>query len=180
MNGFDPELREVAGRLELPEPTRSRILLELKGDLAALAESLRAEGVPDPEARRRAMATLLPDVQSLQALRTLHRPLWERLVDRFSEPARHRLERLLLAAMVATLVIGGGITLARLDLLVVRSGFLGPVLGIVASALGLGTWKLVGLNETGAHRAGRLLISYFTSWNAFSRRMRSRRRARPG
>ncbi|MGD2069121.1 MAG: hypothetical protein PVI57_10650 [Gemmatimonadota bacterium] len=156
MNGFDQELREIAAGLELPEPARSTILLELKGDLEDLSASLQASGIPEEEARSRAVATLLPDTDSLEALRSLHRPWWERLVERYSEPARNRLERLLLAVLVGVLLLGGGGTLARLDLMASPSGFLWPVLALGASGLALGVYKLLDLFVKQDHRPSRL------------------------
>lgn len=156
MNGFDGELRKIAARLEVPEPARSMILLEVKGDLEDLSASLVAGGVPEEEARRRAVATLLPDDDSLEALRSLHRPWWERVVGRFSEPARNRLEWLLLAVLVGVLLLGGGGTLARLELMASPSGFLWPVLALGGSGLALGVSKLLDLFVKQDHRPSRL------------------------
>ncbi len=100
MRGFGAELRELAERLDLPQPMRSRILLELSADLTDLAAALRAEGATEEEARRRAVEVLFPSGAALAELERLHRPLYRRLVDRFSEPARHGVERSLLAIAV--------------------------------------------------------------------------------
>ena len=152
MTRFATELREAAERLrEVPEPTRSRILLELRGDLEDLSASLRADGLDEQEARDRAVGTLLPDPGAVADLAEVHRPLYQRLVDRFSVPTRNRVERALLAGLVVVVLAGGGGTLARLDLFTEPSGFLAPVLLVGAAGLALGLAKLSALFVTKEH-----------------------------
>lgn len=150
MTAFDAELRGLAERLDLPEPIRTRTLLELRSDLEAMAAALESRGVAGEEARRRAVETLLPSAESVAELRRVHRPLYQRLVDRFSVRGRHRLERLLLALLAAVYVASGLSTLARLDLLATPSPFLWPVL-LIAVLIGVaGAGKLFHLFVAGA------------------------------
>lgn len=145
MTGFDAELRALARELSLPEPTRSRVLLELRSDLEDMAGALRERGVAEEEARRRALTTLLPDAAARSALAVVHRPLYQRVVDRFSVPGRHRLERGFLAVLAGLqLAVGAGL-LVRLDLLRSPSSFLWPVLVLAALVPTAGVAKLLEL-----------------------------------
>ncbi len=141
MSAYGTELHEVAERLRLPRPVRSRILLELAADLEDLEHALRLDGVPTDEARRRAMETLLPRADALSDLAGLHRPLYRRLVDRFSDPVRHRFERMSLFVSGGGLFLLGVTWLGRLDLLTDPSAFLWPLLGLALAVLVFGAWK---------------------------------------
>lgn len=92
MERFAPVLRRVDRELEVRDPERSRILLELAGDLEELYRAYRSRGCSEEEARRRAEAWLAPDEASLGGLRRLHTPLAGRLLDSLSDVARSRLE----------------------------------------------------------------------------------------
>lgn len=142
MTRFAPELRELADRLEVPQPMRARILLELHGDLEDLDEALRREGVPPDEARRRAVAMLVPDSEAVAELERCHRPLWLRLVDRFSDPVRHGVERVLLALCVSLLFVLGFVGLRDADLFADPAPLVVPLLGIGLATLAVGVWKL--------------------------------------
>lgn len=145
MRGFQAELRAVAEQLDLPQPVRSRILLELAADLEDLTAALLARGESEDEARRRALELLLPSGDAVEALRGVHRPLYQRLVDRFSERTRHRLERLLLA-VVSVSVLGIGIgALTRVHLFTSPSPFLWPLLALAGLIVGVGLGTLLRL-----------------------------------
>jgi len=116
MSRFSAELREMADRLSLPPSTRVRIVRELSADLEDLAAALERRGIAPEEARREAMRTLVPSPATLAELNACHRPLYERLVDRFADPVRHRLERTLFAVGLAALTALGIAALSLLDL----------------------------------------------------------------
>lgn len=156
MISFDAELRRLAGELDLPEPVRSRALLELRSDLEDMAAALEAQGVGGEEARRRALEVLLPGREAVAEWRQVHRPFYQRLVDRFSDRRRHRLERLLLAVVGATYLAGGVVALAGFDLLASPSPWLWPVLALSAVTVLVGVAKLFQLFVVGAHGRARL------------------------
>lgn len=155
MSGFDRELCELAERLAMPQPVRSRILIELAADLEDLERSLRRRGASAEEARRRALATLLPRAEALAALERLHRPLYRRLVDRFSDPVRGRLERTLLVLFVAGLSALALAWLGRVELLADPSPFVWPLLALGFGAAGVAAWKGFELFVKKAHEPER-------------------------
>lgn len=156
MRTFDAELRALAAELDLPEPVRSRVLLELRSDLEAMAAALRERGLGEREARDRALGALLPSEEAVAELGRVHRPVYRRLVDRFSDAGRHRLERGLLAGSVAVYAGGGLAVLASFELLDAPSRFLWPVLGLAILIAVLGAGKLFQLFVAGSHGLPRL------------------------
>ena len=148
MRRFSHVLRRVDRRLEVREPERSRILLELAGDLEDLYRAYRDRGCGDEEARRRAEAWLVPDDGSLDGLRRLHTPLAARLLSPLSEVARSRLETL------AFTVLALGTVAAGLGLL-----WTTPVLG----THGPWTVAVLALGGLGAAAAARRGVQLFVS-----------------
>ena len=107
MERFGRVLRRADGELEVREPERSRILLELAADLEDLYRAYRERGLSDEEARRRAEAWLAPEAGDLAALRRLHTPLLGRLLAPLSDVARSRLESVSLTVVAAVSVLVG-------------------------------------------------------------------------
>ena len=142
MSTFARELREMAERLELPPPTRARIVRELAADLEDLAAALQRRGVAPEDARREAMRTLVPSPEILLELHTVHRPLYARLVDRFADPVRHRLERLLFAVALAGLAGLGAAAVARLELYRAPTAGTWFLSGLGVAGLGIILWAL--------------------------------------
>jgi hypothetical protein len=152
-------LAPVAERLrDLHHPARTRILLELAGDLEGLTAELRDRGVAESEAATRAAERVLPSDAALEALVRLHRPLYRRLTAPVPDTTLRRWERgLLLAATVMTL--GAGVALLWTQgLLASPSPFLWPVLllagGVVAVTLA-GSFRLFVRGEHGPESLGR-------------------------
>ena len=106
MERFARVLRRVDRELEVREPERSRILLELAGDLEDLYREYREMGCPDDEARRRAEDWLAPDRSSVDRLRRLHTPILGRSLATLSEIGRSRVESGALALLVLASIAG--------------------------------------------------------------------------
>lgn len=156
MSGFEGELRELARVLEVPEPSRSETLLEVRSDLEAMAAALRARGVEAGEARRRALEWLVPRERAVWELEGVHRPLYLRLVERFSAPGRHRLERGLAVCLWSVQLAWAVWALSAFDLLASPSAMLWPVLGLAAAVATAGCVKLFQLYVVGVHGRERL------------------------
>lgn len=156
MSTFAAELRALAERLDLPQTVRADIVRELDADLRGLADALEARGIPREEARRRAVETLLPTPEALARLVSHHRPLYRRLVDRFSDPIRHRLERALFGTALLAFALAGGAALGGLDLFADPAAFTPLLLGLGLATGGLVLWKLFQLHVRKEHRTERL------------------------
>jgi hypothetical protein len=151
-----PELREVVDRLELPQPVRARVILELASDLADFESELMASGLSAEEARARAARMLIPSPDALSELQELHRPLYARLVDRFADPARHGFERVALFAASVGLF---GLAVSRL----LGTGLLDSPAPLMVAVLAVGfcvgtlcVWKVFGLFVARHHELKKL------------------------
>jgi hypothetical protein len=102
-------LAELADRLDLPQPARTRVLLELAADLEELHRAHLAEGLPEPEAFHRAVETIDLSDEALRGLARVHATGLHRFLDTLSERGRAPVERLLLA--LTFLVIAGAVVL---------------------------------------------------------------------
>lgn len=138
MNRFGPVLRRVDRRLQVREPERSRILMEVAADLEDLYRDLRRRGLAEDEARREAEKRLAPAGSAIASLESIHLPATERLLDRLGGTARGRVE---LAALVL-LSLGAA---AAGAFGVIRSGTVSPgspglwaVAALTAAGLGVG------------------------------------------
>lgn len=156
MNPVRGELRDIADRLDVPQPMRTRVVEELNADLHDMAEELMARGVPAEEAWQRALDRLLPTPDMVDRLSACHRGFYQRLADRFSDPARHRFERLLLGGSLLLLGAMGAAVLGSVDLLRNPAGATLPLLGLALATLGIVLWKLFQLHVRKDHVVSRL------------------------
>lgn len=136
-----PELRRISAELKVPEPARSRIILEMASDLEALYEHYRGRGLDDEEAGRRAEARVLADPEVLQHLMLLHTTSYQRLLSRAGGGFRWGLDLLLFGAGVLPLVLASSVVVFSQ----LREGGSGValwlMLGLGAWVIGVGCWK---------------------------------------
>jgi hypothetical protein len=106
---FAAELARLEDELAVPYPDRALLLEELAGDVAAVYQGLRAQGMDAEAARQQALRTLELDQETLQALEDVHVPAVRRALGRLPPPVRQWLEiaatALPLAAMVMFLIV---------------------------------------------------------------------------
>ncbi len=151
------EMAPVAERVrELPHPVRTRILLELAGDVEELTRDLRRAGLGEEEAARRAAERVVPSEAALDALVRLHRPIYRRLVEPLPDPALRRWERGALLATTTFVLAAGVIPLGRSGLLDAPSPFLWAVLILAGGVAGLVLAKGFQLFVRRDHRPERL------------------------
>jgi hypothetical protein len=99
-------LQALAGRLELPQPARSRVLIEVAADLADLEAAYVARGASAEQARKQAVERLDLSDDAIRELVRVHGSPLRRGLDRLSEQGRRRGERLALAALLLFLLLG--------------------------------------------------------------------------
>lgn len=156
MNPVRAELRDIADRLDVPQPMRTRIVEELSADLHDMARELVVRGVPAEEAVQHALDRLLPTPDTVDRLSACHRGFYQRLADRFSDPARHRFERILFGLSLLLLAVIGAAVLASADLLRDPAIATLPLLGLGLATLGVVLWKLFELRVRKKHVSSRL------------------------
>lgn len=108
MSRYATTLQALADRLDLPQPARSRVLLELAADMDDLDRHLREQGLDDDDIRRRVLEQFdLSDV-ALAELAAVHRGPARRLLDRMPARSLRHWERALLVIMTLAAVHTGG------------------------------------------------------------------------
>jgi hypothetical protein len=156
MNRFAEILRRTAQKLDLPQPARSRVLLELAGDLEALYDLYVQRGLDDSEAVRRVEEKFAVSDDVLVQLTRLHRLALRRWLDRLSEQAQTRWERSILAALILFLAVVTGPRLVTATFIRDASGWIWVVAGIALMALALAVAKTYQLFLKGDHRPAQL------------------------
>jgi hypothetical protein len=156
MNPFARELQHLDARLDLPQPARSRVLLEIAADLEDLYQLLMSEGRGEAESRRRAVEMLDLSDAALHDLARVHASPLRRLLDRLGERGRGRVERGALVVILGLILVGGGRPLLSLDVFARASQGTWIVAALTVVALGIALSKLYLLQIRQDHRPRRL------------------------
>jgi len=156
MTRFNEAFVELSARLAIPQPARSRVLLEIAADMEDFYQAFVAEGLPEEEARRRTLEQVGPSDEALQDLVEVHSTTVKRALDSFSEQARSRWERGLLAALVLFALVIGGPPLIAGRLLSGMSSFAWPVLFLAAVGVAIGAARVYSLFIKKDHDTRRL------------------------
>jgi hypothetical protein len=130
MNRFAEILKRTGDRLDLPQPEKSRILLEIASDLEDLYDLYRGQGIDEEEAARRASEKLVVSDEALAQLVQIHESSFRKFLNRISDQAQTRWERVLLTALVIFVALYAGRELFSSQLYVRAGGFVWPILGI--------------------------------------------------
>jgi hypothetical protein len=109
MSDFAAALRRIDSRLHLPQPARSRVILELAGDLEELYEHYRDKGLAEDAAREAALSDLDASDEVLTALAEVHASAARKGMDRLVRQAEAPWARALLVVVLA----GGMVAAAR-------------------------------------------------------------------
>ena len=96
-----PALRRISGELGLPEPARSRVILEMAADLEAMYEHFRARGLGEEEAARRAEDRVLASPDALRQLVLVHTTGYQRWLSGVAGRLRWGVDLLLFVLGVA-------------------------------------------------------------------------------
>ncbi|MFC1661183.1 hypothetical protein ACFL3S_06985 [Gemmatimonadota bacterium] len=145
MNGFSDVLAETASRLTVPEPARSRILLELAADMGDLYAAYMDRGRSEAQARAAVLEHFDLSDESLRELVRVHDTPLQGMLNGLSSQARSRWERLVLGVVVVGVTIALGRAVFQGGLLASASFFVWPVFAGGALALGVGAVRIRGL-----------------------------------
>jgi hypothetical protein len=149
-------LSKISGRLSLPQPVKSRVVLELAADLEDLFEHFTAEGLPEDEAMTRAVERVQLSDEALARLIQVHGSPVSRLLERMSERTRTLWERLMLFLIALFLVAVIGREMLSASFFSDASRFLWPVAVLAMTGLVVALWKVYGLFLKHDHRVRRL------------------------
>lgn len=142
MSRFADVLQQARSRLAVPEPSRSRILLEMASDLEDSYQYYLRQGNEEDEAIRRAEEAFATSDEALNHLVKIHQSSHSGLADRVSDQAGTVWERVLLLALLAFEIWLAIQVLSTSSLFVHVSPFVWPIAGLALAAIGLTIWKL--------------------------------------
>jgi hypothetical protein len=141
MKQFADTLSAINDRLDLPQPARSRVLLEIAADLGDMYDYYRAQGLSPQDARHRAVEHCDLSDEVLAELVHIHTSAWRRFMDRFSEQAQSRWERCLLALMLLSIAAIVGRMMLSVDVFAMAHGSVWAAVAITAGALAFAGYK---------------------------------------
>ena len=130
MKQFAPMLKNINERLDLPQPTKSRIILEIACDLEDAFNRYLAKGLSEQEAVKEAEERFDLTDESLDELKQIHQTFFKKLVDSISGRVRTRWERAALVMVFLFIIALSAKTIFTTNFLLQASKFTFPILGI--------------------------------------------------
>jgi hypothetical protein len=137
MSRFTGLLKRTAARLDLPQPVKSHVLLEMAADLEDLFAAYRERGLDEDEAARKVEEKFDASDDALTELARLHRSAVRRGMDRFSEQAQTAWEKLVLVVVLLFVVATMGALVASPSFFSNASGFVWPGVLVGLAAIGI-------------------------------------------
>ena len=134
MNPFKSLLIEINNKLELPQPTKSRIILEIAADLNDAYQLYQIQGMSKEEAIELAKQKFNLDDHSLNELVSVHQTNFRRWFEHLSTSAQTWWERLILISLLAVVLILGGFTIMKLTLVEEASPFVWIIVALLLVA----------------------------------------------
>jgi hypothetical protein len=178
MSRFASLIRRTGEKLDVPQPARARVLLELAADLEDLYGLYRERGLDDSAAVRKVEEKFDVSDDALSQLVKLHRSVFRRWADRFSEQAQTLWERLLLVVIVIFIAVSIGPAFVSSTFFRDASAFIWVVTAIALIAVAFALAKSYQLYIKKDHGVRRLrtglpsllmlgCASIFTGWFGF-------------
>jgi len=134
MSSFGSYLEEVNRRLGLPQPAKSRILLEIAADLRDLYELYRSRGLGEEEAEQRALEKIRLSDEAMGQLVRIHESPFRRWLAGLSGSSQSRLERAAFAAVLLFVLVMTGREVVAAPFLRAAGPFIWPILAFAAGA----------------------------------------------
>jgi hypothetical protein len=134
MNPFKSLLIDINNKLDLPQPTKSRIILEIAADLNDTYQLYQKQGMSQEDALKSAKQKFNLDEQSLNDLVSIHQTTFRRWFDHLSASAQTWWERLILLCLLAFVLITGGITVMKVQLIEQASPFVWLIFALLIIA----------------------------------------------
>lgn len=156
MRRFEDILTVINERLDIPQPAKSRIVLEIASDMEGAYYHYMDQGMEEEEAVRKAREMFAVDDTALQQLVRIHQAPIRRWLDSLSNQAQLRWERFLLLAVLLTVMAVSVPVITTTAFLQETSGYVWPVLVMGLAGLIIGIDKAISLFIFKDHRMERL------------------------
>ena len=131
MSRFTSVLRDLNHKITLPQPQKSRILLEIAADLNDLYEEYRGRGFNESEAAAMAKQTFDISDAALRELMQIHETTFRRFMDKLSVNTRAKYERILLVLMLCCIAVVTSQGIWSMSFFYHASNFVWPIIGMV-------------------------------------------------
>lgn len=138
MSEFSSHIRQFSSRLPLPEPTRSRVLLEMAADMEDLLQHYLAQGLRKDKAVQAVEEHFDLSEDALRELVHVHTSPFQRSLDGLSGQIRSPWERGALVLVAIVVMLGLVRHLFHLPLYQAASPLAFILLAILALAVGIG------------------------------------------
>jgi len=142
MKRFARVLSEAQERLEIPEPSRSRVLLEMAADLEDSYQFHLEQGCDEAEAARRAEEAFGTSEEALKHLSRIHETSLGGMQTRLSGQIGRPWEKILLLLIFAFEILAAAKVVSHEAFFMFLSPFLWIIGALAAAAFALTAWKL--------------------------------------
>jgi len=156
MDPFKTLLININNKLELPQPTKSRIILEISADLNDAYRTYQSQGMDEKEAIEAAKQKFDLDKQSLNELIHIHQTSFRRWLDHLSAPAQTWWERVILICLLTFIIISGGITIMKIPFVEQASPFVWIIYILTIIAFAVFTQKMYQIYIKKDHRLSKV------------------------
>lgn len=113
MKRFAAALRNIDKVLDIPQPSRSRVILEIAADMENSYEHYIGQGLSEEEALRGTVEEFDLSAEEIASIAEVHDSPLKRFLDRFSSRTRNVLEGTALAlTMIPVVLVGYGLALS--------------------------------------------------------------------
>jgi hypothetical protein len=135
MNKFVPLLQKINEKLDLPQPIKSRIILEMVADLNDLYETYRSKGLSEEEAIQKTEEKFDVSEDTIKELAQVHTTGFRKYLDKLSQRSKVTWETIILSFMVLSIAVYSSQTIFKTTFVQNASIFVYPIsivfLGIV-------------------------------------------------
>ena len=100
MNRFTPILKQINEKLDLPQPQKSRIILEIAADLEDMYNVYLNTGLDEDKAAQKAIEKFKLDTATLKELAQIHQTALQKMYHNISASVRRWWERAILAIIL--------------------------------------------------------------------------------
>ena len=156
MDPFKTLLININNKLELPQPTKSRIILEISADLNDAYRTYQNQGMDEKEAIEAAKQKFDLDKQSLNELIHIHQASFRRWLDHLSAPAQTWWERVILICLLTFVLVSGGITIMNIPIVEQASPFVWIIYILTIIAFAVFTQKMYQIYIKKDHRLNKV------------------------
>lgn len=156
MKEFSSVLQNIERKLNIPQPARSRVILEICSDMEDAFNFYLGKGDSKAEALRKTREQFDPTDETIAELTDLHQSLYNRLIDKISGQFQSKIEKIGMLLLIIFIALVSGKAISTNSFFLNASSLTIPVLGIGFMAIVLSISKVFNLYIKMEHNRSRL------------------------